>query len=65
MKKLPKRKIDRLSNEAKDLICDNCTESDSCKDAYCRLFRKSKCYDVYLEIKEELCQEEEVEDGVY
>lgn len=65
MKKIPLRKIDRLSNEAKDLICDNCTESDSCKYAYCRLFKKSKCYDVYLEIKEELCIDEDVEYGKY
>ena len=48
------RKIDRLPEETKDEICDNCPNSDSCKQAYTGLFKKKICYEIFKEIEEEL-----------
>lgn len=61
MKNLTVIDTNKLSQEVKDLVCDNCTESDNCKFAYEKGFRKSKCFEVLNEIKDELCLDDEVE----
>lgn len=46
------RTIDRLSDNRKAIICDNCPKSDECNRAYTNIFIKKECIEVYNEIKE-------------
>ena len=46
--------IDNLSQNDKAKICDNCPINNECKNAYDNFFKRKLCYEIFLEIKEEL-----------
>lgn len=65
MKNKPTRLIDRLGQNQKDMICDNCLESNTCKNAYTGLFPHSHCSEIFNDLKYEILEMEDDEDGEY
>ena len=59
MKKLSVIEANKLPQDVKDIVCDNCNKVDNCKYAYDKAFRSHECFETFELIKDEIYPEDE------
>lgn len=60
------RLIDLIPDDKKFMVCDNCLDNDTCKNAYTGLFNKRICSVIFNDLKYEILEmEDEEEDEKY